>query len=131
MKEENQPYINEILDFMKRDNYKPLTVQELAKEFNTEDAESFKEFVKALVIMEEKGLIIRARNDRYGLPEQMNFVKGKVSGHAKGFAFVVPEKKMRVMYLFPLLKQTMLCTEILCLQECHQNHQVLVVKEPL
>ncbi|MFE4039363.1 MULTISPECIES: ribonuclease R [Priestia] len=93
MKEENQPYINEILDFMKRDNYKPLTVQELAKEFNTEDAESFKEFVKALVIMEEKGLIIRARNDRYGLPEQMNFVKGKVSGHAKGFAFVVPEEK--------------------------------------
>ncbi|MER2140392.1 MAG: hypothetical protein ABS902_02010, partial [Priestia megaterium] len=63
MKEENQPYMNEILDFMKRDNYKPLTVQELAKEFNTEDAESFKEFVKALVIMEEKGLIIRARND--------------------------------------------------------------------
>ncbi|KJL05418.1 ribonuclease R [Priestia aryabhattai] len=93
MKEENQPYMNEILDFMKRDNYKPLTVQELAKEFNTEDAESFKEFVKALVIMEEKGLIIRARNDRYGLPEQMNFVKGKVSGHAKGFAFVVPEEK--------------------------------------
>jgi ribonuclease R len=93
VKEENQPYINEILDFMKRDNYKPLTVQELAKEFNTEDAESFKEFVKALVIMEEKGLIIRARNDRYGLPEQMNFVKGKVSGHAKGFAFVVPEEK--------------------------------------
>lgn len=93
VKEENQPYMNEILDFMKRDNYKPLTVQELAKEFNTEDAESFKEFVKALVIMEEKGLIIRARNDRYGLPEQMNFVKGKVSGHAKGFAFVVPEEK--------------------------------------
>src|SRR5699024_7773989 len=39
------------------------------------------------------GLIIRTRSNRYGLPEKMNLVKGKVTGHAKGFAFVIPEEQ--------------------------------------
>ncbi|TYR80061.1 ribonuclease R [Priestia megaterium] len=91
MEQEIQHYIDQLLARMKEDSYKPLTVQELEKEFHVEDSSTFKDFVKALVIMEEQGLVIRARNNRYGLPERMNFVKGKVTGHAKGFAFVVPE----------------------------------------
>ncbi|MBN8253049.1 ribonuclease R [Priestia flexa] len=93
MEQEIQQYIDRLLTFMKEETYKPLTVQELEKEFGIEDSAEFKDFVKALVIMEEQGLIIRARNNRYGVPERMNFVKGKVTGHAKGFAFVVPEEQ--------------------------------------
>lgn len=44
-------------------------------------------------MMEEKGLVIRTRSNRYGLPEKMNLVRGKLIGHARGFAFVVPEEK--------------------------------------
>ncbi|WP_251550145.1 ribonuclease R [Neobacillus muris] len=77
---------------MKDEAYKPLTVQELEEAFGIEDSADFKEFVKALVQMEEKGLVVRTRANRYGLPEKMNLIRGKLSGHAKGFAFVVPDE---------------------------------------
>jgi ribonuclease R len=80
-----------LLTFMRDEAYKPLTVQELEEAFQIEDASQFKEFVKALVAMEEEGLIVRTRSNRYGVPEKMNLVRGKVTAHAKGFAFVVPE----------------------------------------
>ena len=38
-----------------------------------------------------EGYIVRTRSNRYGVPEKMNLVKGKVQGHAKGFAFILPE----------------------------------------
>lgn len=84
-------HIDKLLSFMKEEAYKPLTVQELEEAFGIEDSSEFKEFVKALVMMEEQGLIVRTRSNRYGLPERMNLIRGKVSGHAKGFAFVITE----------------------------------------
>ncbi|WP_373886065.1 ribonuclease R [Cytobacillus gottheilii] len=78
---------------MKDEAYKPLTVQELEEAFGIEDSADFKDFVKALVVMEEKGLVVRTRSNRYGLPEKMNLIRGKMIGHAKGFAFVVPDEQ--------------------------------------
>ena len=91
MDQEIQVHINKLLGFMKEEAYKPLTVQELEEAFGVEDSAEFKEFVKALVVMEEEGLVVRTRSNRYGLPEKMNLLKGKLIGHAKGFAFVEPD----------------------------------------
>ncbi|MFT8321709.1 MAG: ribonuclease R [Bacillus sp. (in: firmicutes)] len=88
-----QIHIDKLLTYMKDEAYKPLTVQELEEAFGIEDSAGFKDFVKALVQMEEKGLVVRTRSNRYGLPEKMNLVRGKIAGHAKGFAFVIPEEK--------------------------------------
>ncbi|WP_446715861.1 ribonuclease R [Bacillus sp. OTU2372] len=77
---------------MRDEAYKPLTVQELEEAFGIQDSGDFKEFVKALVQMEEKGLVVRTRSNRYGLPQKMNLIRGKLIGHAKGFAFVVPDE---------------------------------------
>ncbi|WP_077619439.1 ribonuclease R [Bacillus sinesaloumensis] len=93
MEQEIQNHINKLLDFMKEEAYKPLTVQELEEAFGISGSEDFKDFVKALVIMEEKGLVVRTRSNRYGLPEKMNLIRGKLTGHAKGFAFVMPDDK--------------------------------------
>ncbi|RSK28530.1 ribonuclease R [Bacillus sp. HMF5848] len=93
MSEELQHHIDKLLEFMREEAYKPLTVQELEEVFGIEDSATFKEFVKALVIMEEKGLVVRTRSNRYGLPEKMNLIRGKVTAHAKGFAFVIPDDK--------------------------------------
>ena len=93
MEQEIQQHIDKLLAFMKEEAYKPLTVQELEQAFGIEDSSSFKEFVKALVVMEEKGYVVRTRSNRYGLPEKMNLVRGKLTGHAKGFAFVIQEDK--------------------------------------
>jgi ribonuclease R len=92
MEESIQQHIDRLLQYMKDEAYKPLTVQELEQAFGIEDSTTFKDFVKALVIMEEKGLVVRTRSNRYGLPEKMNLIRGKLTGHAKGFAFVIPEE---------------------------------------
>lgn len=88
---EKEAFMEKLLSFMKEEAYKPLAVQELEEMLNITEAEEFKELVKALVALEEKGLIVRTRSDRYGIPEKMNLIKGKISAHAKGFAFLLPE----------------------------------------
>ncbi|MCY7999090.1 ribonuclease R [Bacillus haynesii] len=88
---EKEEFMDKLLSFMKEEAYKPLTVQELEEMLEITDSDEYKELVKALVTLEEKGLVVRTRSNRYGLPEKMNLIKGKVSAHAKGFAFVLPE----------------------------------------
>ncbi|MEC3607655.1 ribonuclease R [Bacillus glycinifermentans] len=88
---EKEEFMDKLLAFMKEEAYKPLTVQELEEMLEITDADEYKELVKALVTLEEKGLIVRTRSNRYGLPEKMNLIKGKISAHAKGFAFLLPE----------------------------------------
>ncbi len=82
-----------LLDFMREDEYKPLTVQEIESQFGFEDADEFKELVKTLVRLEEKGYVIRSKSNRYGVPERMNLLRGKFIGHARGFGFVAPTEE--------------------------------------
>ncbi|EIT87060.1 ribonuclease R [Fictibacillus macauensis ZFHKF-1] len=81
----------QLLAFMKEEVYKPLTVKELEAAFTLEGADAFKQLVKTLNALEEEGEVVRTRSNRYGVPEKMNLVKGKVQAHAKGFAFILPE----------------------------------------
>ncbi|WP_231885816.1 MULTISPECIES: ribonuclease R [unclassified Sporosarcina] len=76
---------------MKEESYKPLTVQEIQEVLGFEQAAEFKELVKMLVDLEQKGQIIRSKSNRYGVPEGMNLLRGKFIGHAKGFGFVAPD----------------------------------------
>ncbi|MDX1771822.1 MAG: VacB/RNase II family 3'-5' exoribonuclease, partial [Planococcaceae bacterium] len=82
-----------LLDFMREEEYRPLTVQEIESQFGFEDADEFKELVKTLVKLEEKGYVIRSKSNRYGVPERMNLLRGKFIGHARGFGFVAPEEE--------------------------------------
>ncbi|HLG26784.1 MAG TPA: ribonuclease R family protein, partial [Paenisporosarcina sp.] len=81
-----------LLDFMREEEYHPLTVQEIESQFGFEDADEFKELVKTLVRLEEKGFVIRSKSNRYGVPERMNLLRGKFIGHARGFGFVAPDE---------------------------------------
>ncbi|ASS92332.1 ribonuclease R [Aeribacillus pallidus] len=81
-----------LLSFMKEEAYKPLTVEELEEAFQLEDADDFKKLIITLNKMEEKGLIVRTRANRYGVPEKMNLIRGTLVGHARGFAFVEPDE---------------------------------------
>ncbi|MET3659155.1 ribonuclease R [Sporosarcina psychrophila] len=80
-----------LLSLMKEESYKPLTVQEIQEVLGFEQAAEFKELVKMLVDLEQKGQIIRSKSNRYGVPEGMNLLRGKFIGHAKGFGFVAPD----------------------------------------
>ncbi|MCZ8522209.1 ribonuclease R [Paenibacillus caseinilyticus] len=82
-----------LLDFMQEEAYKPLTYQELEQHFQLDSAQAFKEFLKLLNELESEGLVVRTRNDRYGVPERMNLLRGRLQAHAKGFGFLIPEDK--------------------------------------
>ena len=84
---------DEILEFMRETAYKPMTYQELEKQFKIENAEQFKLFLKMLNELEEEGEIIRTRGERYGVPERMNLLRGQLQVHQKGFAFLLPADK--------------------------------------
>ncbi|WP_082927419.1 ribonuclease R [Paenibacillus oryzisoli] len=84
---------NEIISLMQEEAYKPMSYKELEKHFGIGSANEFKDFIKLLNQLEESGHIVRGPNDRYGVPERMNLVKGKLQAHAKGFAFLIPEDR--------------------------------------
>lgn len=83
----------DLLDFMRETAYKPMTYQEMEQHFHIEDAQAFKEFLKLLNQLEADGKIIRTRSERYGIPERMNLLRGRLQAHAKGFAFLIPEDR--------------------------------------
>jgi ribonuclease R len=83
----------ELLDFMRETAYKPLTYQELEKHFGITDAVEFKEFLRLLTAMEQEGKILLTRTQRYGVPERMNLLRGRIQAHPKGFAFLIPDDK--------------------------------------
>ncbi|MFS0873717.1 ribonuclease R [Paenibacillus xylanilyticus] len=83
----------QLLDFMRETAYKPMTYQELEQHFEIEDAADFKAFLIMLNTLEESGKILLTRNNRYGMPERMDLVRGRLQAHAKGFAFLIPEDK--------------------------------------
>lgn len=84
----------QLLDYMREPAYKPMTYQELDKQLGGGgNAESFRNFLVVLNELENEGKIVRNSSDRYGLPERMNLVRGRIQAHAKGFAFLIPEDK--------------------------------------
>jgi ribonuclease R len=82
-----------LLEYMRGKAYKPLTYVEMEKHFQINNADDFREFLKLLNRLEQAGTVIRTRNERYGVPERMNLIRGKLQAHAKGFGFLLPEDK--------------------------------------
>jgi ribonuclease R len=83
----------EVLDFMRETAYKPMTVKELEQALSVPDAGTFRELVKLLNRLEEEGKIYRNRHDRYGIPERMNLIRGRLQAHPKGFGFLIPDDR--------------------------------------
>ncbi len=91
-----------ILAFMKEEAYKPLTFQELLKEFEIE-GKMKKELLIALNELEDEGKIIFTRSERYGVPEKMNLIIGTLEGHQKGYAFLRPDdKNLKDIFISPV-----------------------------
>lgn len=81
----------DILNYMRKAAYRPLTEDELLKVFGVKKRER-REFRALLREMEMAGLVYVTRAARYGLPEKMNLEVGRLQGNPKGFGFVIPLK---------------------------------------
>ena len=80
-----------ILEFMKKEAYKPLTSEDLAEEMELKGRE-LSELWTVLDQLEKSADIIKTRYDKYGVPERMNLLVGKLSASNKGYGFFIPDK---------------------------------------
>ncbi len=51
-------------------------------------------FKKLLGDLVESGALVQTRGNRYGVPDRMNLVVGKMVTHPRGFGFVVPDRPL-------------------------------------
>lgn len=82
----------EIIAFMRKGVYKPLTGEELIATLAIKDT---RKFFKLLAEMEAVGDVVLTRTGKYGLPDRMNLVVGRLQGNAKGFAFLLPDQSQQ------------------------------------
>ncbi|VBB07542.1 cold shock protein [Lucifera butyrica] len=79
-----------ILAFMREEAYKPLAFEDLAEEMQL-GVKELSALWQALKELEANADVIKTRFDKYGLPERMNLVVGRLAIHNKGYGFVIPE----------------------------------------
>ena len=82
----------EVLNRIRKKVDHPATIRELQKALSIadEDQHRFRRRIRALVA---SGALVRVRGNRYGLPNKMNLVVGRVHANPRGFGFVVPDEK--------------------------------------
>lgn len=90
---------DQLIEYMHNDAYRPLTVQELVSVFAIDGSADFREFVKLLNGLEEDGTVVRTRTNRYGVPERMNLIVGKLQMKARGYGFVLTEDREADLYI--------------------------------
>ncbi len=83
--------MSKILVFMQNVAYKPLTLKELEEALEIKENEDLLQFENNIEQLENEGRIVRTRTNRYGVPERMNLVRGRLQGHQKGFGFVISD----------------------------------------
>jgi ribonuclease R len=68
----------------------PLTMGEIKRKLALPKKSPAIKQIRELV---KSGEIVKIRGGRYGLPEQMSLVIGRLQGHREGFGFVIPEQE--------------------------------------
>lgn len=86
------PGKNEVAAFMREEAYKPMSLSDLMEALNIamDEKETFEDFLHE---MELEGKVVKTRTKRYGVPERMNLAVGRIQGHPKGFAFLLPDNR--------------------------------------
>ena len=81
---------DELLDTIRRQVDHPATVRDLMERLGWPSSQraTLRRRLAALV---ERGDLIRIRGNRYGLPDRMDLVTGRVQVHPRGFGFVTPD----------------------------------------
>ena len=81
-----------LLDYLRQKAYRPLTPDEIIASIIA-PGERKADWLALLAELEDEAVIVRTRNDRIGLPDQMNLIVGIVQAQPQGYAFVVPQDK--------------------------------------
>jgi ribonuclease R len=84
----------EILKILGERSHHPASARDLMQAMRVprEERATFRRALKALVA---SGRVVRIRGIRYGLPEKMDLVVGRLQTHPNGYGFVIPESRPR------------------------------------
>ena len=80
-----------ILEFMREKAYNPMKAEELLNSLGVKGKKDKKDLLTILEQMEEEGLIIKTKKKKYGVPERMNLVVGRLQSNKKGFGFIISD----------------------------------------
>src|SRR3954462_6850055 len=71
----------------------PATPRELLQRLKLprQQRPTFKKLLSELV---ESGALVQTRGNRFGVPDRMNLIVGKVTTNPRGFGFVVPDRPL-------------------------------------
>ncbi len=81
----------QILEYLS-DSNRPVVFEAICEHFAISEVDGINALAARLKRMRKNGYVLFDRKNRYGLPEKMDIVVGRVVGHARGFGFVVPDK---------------------------------------
>lgn len=81
---------DELLDTIRRQVDHPATVRDLMERLGWPSSQRAT-LRRRLAVLVERGDLIRIRGNRYGLPDRMDLVTGRVQVHPRGFGFVTPD----------------------------------------
>jgi len=81
-----------IVAFMKEEAYKPLLFDELCTVLDVpkSDMEDFTGVIEELL---NEGKIIKTNRNRYGAPDRMNLLVGRIQGNERGYGFLVLDEE--------------------------------------
>lgn len=79
-----------LLEFMQEKAYNPMLEEELADIFDI-DKNQLVLFSNLLEDMVREGLVIKTRKKRYGVPERMGLIVGRLQMHPRGYGFIISE----------------------------------------
>ncbi len=89
-----------ILQYLKSCD-KLLTLDQLAKALDIQDETGREALSRRLGAMVRDGQLVCNRRGAYGLPDKMDLVRGRVSGHPDGFGFLIPDDGGPDLFLSP------------------------------
>ena len=78
---------DQILQYVQQQTSRPLKARELARALQVPQAE-YRAFRQLLKDLEQEGVLVRLRSNRYGPPEKLNLTAGRLSVNPDGFGFV-------------------------------------------
>ena len=83
--------VDQVLDAIKSKVDHPATIRELMQrlKLSREDRMTLRRRLATLV---GSGALIKVRGNRYGLPDRMQLVTGRVTVNPQGFGFVRPDR---------------------------------------
>lgn len=80
-----------ILNFLKKETARPVSLREIAKALNFQK-DKHRYLKRLLRSLTDSGDISRTRYGLYGLSERMNLITGFFEAHRDGYGFVIPDK---------------------------------------